>query len=55
VAYHQTTGDCTFGWRFTDSTATHVEICGDTCAFIQNDPFAQVHMSFGCRSFVETP
>ena len=49
VVYHQTTGDCTFGWRFTDSTGTMIEICKDTCEFIQADPFARVQLLLGCE------
>jgi hypothetical protein len=49
VVANQTSGDCTVGWRFTDSTATRIEICRETCDLICNDPFAQVRVIVGCK------
>jgi hypothetical protein len=52
VVANQTTGDCTVGWRYADSTGTKLEICRDTCQVISNDPFARVSVLLGCRSIV---
>jgi hypothetical protein len=39
---------CLRGWHYIDSTATALEICGETCSLIQSDPGAEVFLFFGC-------
>jgi hypothetical protein len=51
VIANQTT-DCSLGWRFLDSTGTRIEICGDTCSYISNDPFAKMKVILGCKTIV---
>jgi hypothetical protein len=38
---------CLRGWHYINNEA-ELEICGETCALIQSDPFAQVDLFFGC-------
>jgi len=46
------TSDCVLGWRYTDSTGRTIQICGTTCEYIGNDPFARMEILFGCKSVV---
>jgi hypothetical protein len=49
------TSDCQLGWRYTDSSATEIEICGSTCDRIKSDPEARVNLVLGCRTIIPVP
>jgi hypothetical protein len=49
VVSNQTAGDCEVGWRYSDTTATKLELCGETCRYIRQDPFGKIGVLFGCR------
>jgi hypothetical protein len=34
VVQNQIAGSCDVGWRFTDTSATVLELCGDTCTYV---------------------
>jgi hypothetical protein len=42
-------GTCEKGWSFTDSTNSVVQICGVTCALLQDNPTARLSILFGCK------
>jgi hypothetical protein len=52
---HDQTADCQIGWRYTDSTATKLELCGQTCQVISGVPFGQISISFECAHIVLPP
>ena len=43
-----TSSTCDKGWHFTDSTNSHIEICGSTCDTIQQTAAATLKLVFGC-------
>jgi hypothetical protein len=48
VVTNQTAGNCDVGWRFTDSSATKLELCGETCSYLESDPLARIGLLLGC-------
>jgi hypothetical protein len=50
LPYTDTASVCDRGWRFTDATGQHIEICGKTCDLIKSNAKATVDLLFGCAT-----
>jgi hypothetical protein len=49
VIANQIAGNCDVGWRYTDTSATKIELCGETCSYVMHDPAGQIRVWLGCR------
>ena len=49
LVLQNTAANCDKGWQFTDSTNTHIHICGVTCNALQQNSMSTLSLTFGCE------